>query len=52
MIGIMTGTNGVHIQLLYQLQVIHHNFTSLSMTQTVVMFMSVDTLYISRNAIH
>ena len=52
MIGIMTGTNSIHIQLFYQFQVIHHKFASLDVPQAVIMLMTVHAFYISRNTIH
>ena len=52
MIGIMTGTNSVHVQLFNQSQIIHYDFASLRMSQAVVMFVTVNTFYIGGYTIH
>lgn len=45
MILIMTGTNSVHVQLFNQSQIIHYDFAGLHMSQRIIVFVTVDTLY-------
>lgn len=52
MIWIMAGTNGIHVQLFNQSQIIHYDFAGLHMSQRIIVFVTVDTFYIGGYTIY
>ena len=52
MIWIMAGTNGIHVQLFNQSQIIHYDFAGLHMSQRIIVLVTVDTFYIGGYTIY